>query len=211
MPISPELAHKLAGYLTTIPDCPRSDEAIDVLARDLLKHCVDENEAKWVVDEAREHWPKWKGTVGLIDLLETKRHPPALRPERHVQPRLEELYGPKPPTECDVCNDTGYVWRDGRNEWCACSAGASLSREFPDLVEKLNKRQIPSPFRKEPTPIRKVITEADIQEAFEKRQDRSEEMIREARATLQPDSGASKDQIEIAREILRGFGAEEAS
>jgi hypothetical protein len=76
----------------------------------------------------------------------------------------------------------------------------------------MNARRLNAPARVErPRPMlrndppRKPITEDDFLKLQAEREDRTQQMIESARATLEnPDS--TKDAREIAREILRGFG-----
>lgn len=203
MSVEKQLAHKLAGQLTTIPDCPRTDIAIESLAGDLAEICRENTEAIWLVHEARQRWRRWRGTAGLIKLLERHRGTDVLLSERQPFPDM----GPKPKVDCNVCEDFGHVYRNKRYEYCTCAAGAKLRTTMPDFVEKLNRKGV---RKLEPIPItRKRITEADLERAFRERQDRTEQMIAEARATLQ-NPEAPKDRKEMAREILRGFGVSEA-
>ena len=46
----------LARQLRTIPGGPQSDEDFSTLAEDLAEQCHSEQEAEWVVGEARRTW-----------------------------------------------------------------------------------------------------------------------------------------------------------
>ena len=155
----------LASQLTTIPGCPRSDEAIDGLAADLVKYCDDPPEAKWLVGEART-WEDWHGTHGLLDLLTKRRHPA----EQVFD--MEKRYGPKPKPECVRCDDWGYVsMGDGRARLCDCAAGKS--RSAISLVDLMNRHQaagLAQILQHPPqTEKRGLITQLDIDAEVAKR------------------------------------------
>jgi hypothetical protein len=182
--------------LTTIPDCPRADDAIEALAEDIERLCADDDEARWLVDRARE-WPKWMGKAGLIELMKEKR--PALAPER----RTIDL-GPKPPVNCALCQDWGHVFRNGQRTYCSCAAGVQLEADQPDFVEKMHLRKLTDMRALQASSPRRPITEADLHKAFEERMDRTDEMIERAEKVL-TSADSSADQKEIAREVLRAM------
>ena len=134
--LNPEKAYAFAQQLTTIEDCPRLDQAIEALAKDLTEICRSREEAEWLVHKARFTWKKWQGTVGLIELLEAHRRPSAPWP-----PPAPTL-GPKPAVECSECEDFGTVYRDGLHAWCTCQQAETLRSEDPGLVEALNAKRI---------------------------------------------------------------------
>src|SRR5215831_1108344 len=205
MALDPNEAFELAIQLTTIPDCPRTEMAVDALGMDLIKLCRNSEEAQWVVQEARWNWEKWKGTAGLRALLQEKHEPACLPLERQVID-----LGPKPVVTCAVCHDFGWFYGGASgHQFCVCAAGRQAQAEMPDMIDKLNAKHFRS-IQKITRAERKPVTEEDLERAFQARQDRSEEMIAAARATL-ADPEASKNRKEIAREILRGCGVEEAS
>lgn len=168
MSVIPEAsAHKLALQLTTIPDCPSSDVAAEALAADLENLCTSEDEARWLVDQARRRWEKWRGTHGLIELLETRR--PQLAPGNQAID-----YGPKPVPDCAACNDWGHLTGpDGKPQFCACAAGEELRRQNPDWCSRVQKtaRILHAPPPPEPEKAR-LITQADVDEAIRKRRER---------------------------------------
>jgi hypothetical protein len=189
---------RLAERLSTVPDCPRSEGAIEALAEDLIELCDDEGEATQLVARARR-WEKWRGTRGLIDLLETMR--PALPAGNQAID-----YGPKPVPDCAACQDWGHFTRNGRDEWCTCTAAEELRLAHPDWIDQMNRTGAATLLHN-PVPIdrKKPLTEEDLEQACEQRRNRTDELIQNARATLD-DPHASKDRKEMAREILRGCG-----
>ena len=197
-----ERAYQLAQKLTTIDGCPRLDDAVEAIADDLMETCRSREEAELLVHEARFTWKRWQGTAGLIGLLQAQRRPSSVGP-----PEFPAL-GPKPPVECALCNDFGTVYRNGVHEWCTCRSARVFREEAPDFIDKANAKRI-GVVLQQPVPIdRKVITKEDVRRDFRERTDRTEQMIREARATLD-NAEATRDQREIAREILRSFDAED--
>jgi hypothetical protein len=152
---------RLASRLATIPDCPRSEEALIALADDLRENCADDQEAAWLVREARK-WPKWLGTAGLLELLDSKRHPESSRPENQPFDM-----GPKPPVHCAVCSDWGYVQdAPGHFKTCHCAAGAAVN---PGLVDMFNRGVTKPVAALQVVPPRKPITQADIDRAVTER------------------------------------------
>jgi hypothetical protein len=198
VPVNEKEAYKLAVRLTTIPDCPRVDQAIEALAEDIEKLCTDDDEARWLVDRARE-WPKWMGKAGLIELMKEKR--PALAPER----RIIDL-GPKPPVNCAACQDWGHLFRNGQRAYCSCAAGVQLQADQPDFLEKMRLSKLTDMRALQTSAPRRPITEGDLQKAFAERQNRTDEMIDRAEKALAAEESTA-DQKEMAREILRGASA----
>lgn len=197
MAIDEDLSFRLAFELTLIPECPRSDPAVESLSDMLREIFQDESEARAIVSEACARWDRWRGTRGLIELIEARK--PALPPANQAV-----NLGPKPVIECAQCGDWGYFSRtDGTVEWCNCAAGRDTREQFPDLVDKLKRKGIEPPHEA-PAVMRAPITQADIDRAFQERRDRTEEMITEQRAILD-DPSSSADRKEIAREILDRF------
>lgn len=134
-PLDPRLAYELAQRLTTISECPRFDNAIEALADDLRELCRDRTEAEWLVHEARHNWDAWKGTAGLVELLNAKRR---TAPERQVF----EGFGPRPVVDCETCQDFGTVWTGLKHEWCQCRSAAILKASNPTMVDSFNQRKI---------------------------------------------------------------------
>ena len=199
MPVSEALAYKLAFELTLIPECPQSERIIEILAGDLDRLCRNDTEAQEIVMEARDRWDRWKGPRGLIELLEAKR--PSPPPSNQAKD-----YGPRKKPDCPICADWGYFGATaGKVEWCTCAMGLETRERFPDLIEGMNRKRI-EPLHRTGMLSRKPVTQEDIDLAFSQRQDRTEQLIRDARDTLS-DPAASLDRKEIAREILRRFGA----
>lgn len=200
MPVDDELAYALAVQLTLIPECPQSLKALEALADELNRICRDYDEAKAIVTEACDRWDRWRGVRGLIELMESKR--PEIPPSNQAKD-----YGPRPKPDCEQCADWGYFTApSGSTEWCDCAAGRETRERFPALVEGLNRKQI-KPSMQQARADRVAITQADIDRAFAERQDRTEQLVSESRATL-ADPEASRDRKEIAREILRRYGVQ---
>jgi hypothetical protein len=198
VPVSDDVAYRLAVELTLIPECPQSQTAIEKLARDMIRLCSDDAEAEQIVREASDRWDRWRGTRGLIELLESKRPNPP--------PSNQAIdYGPRPKPDCAICADFGHFSSpDGKVSWCDCPVGRETRERMPDLAELLTRKQIRPLHQAPAAPVRKPITQEDLDRAFSERQDRTEELIADARAAL-ADPEASRDRKEIAREILRRF------
>lgn len=205
MAVSFKHAHMLAEEITTIPDSPRAAGAVEAIAKDLFRLCRDDDEAQKLVDTAREQWITWKGTAGLIEVLQGMRRGPGAVP---LERRVIDL-GPKPVVNCAACQDWGYVWRAGVNVYCSCAQGARLEAEDPGLLDTLNRK---GSFKGMPAlqavPAPRPITEADLEQAFLQRQKDTEGMISRAKAVLADDARSSNEK-ELARETLRMFGVEE--
>jgi len=188
-------AYTLAYRLTLIPECPQAVEAVEALADTLRGLCPDEKTARALVTQACTRWERWKGPHGLLELVQAARPAPA--------PSNQAVdLGPKPAIDCAACGDWGYFSDGGEVRWCTCEAGRDTREHTPGLVESLNRKKIKPPHE---AAARAPITQADIDQAFDERQDRTGEMIAEQRAVLD-DPAASADRKEIAREILRSFG-----
>lgn len=205
MAVDPQFAYNLAEQLTTIPDCPRSEASTKTLAMDLIRLCRDDREAHNLVNAMRDEWITWKGTAGLIEVLQGLRRGPGAVP---LERRVVDL-GPKPVVNCAACQDWGYVWRAGVNVYCSCAQGARLEAEDPGLLDTLNRK---GSFKGMPAlqavPAPRPITEADLEQAFLQRKKDTEGMITRARAVL-ADETRSSNEKELARETLRMLGAEE--
>lgn len=105
--LDPALALKLATQFKSLPGFPW--DAVDVTAEDLIRWCrggietntiwPPEAQARWLVDEARETWEKWKGTAALRSLFMSKFERRKLHPEQNVfnTAELEAKYGPPDP------------------------------------------------------------------------------------------------------------------
>jgi hypothetical protein len=154
--VSELVAFRLACELTTIPDCPRSDVIIEKLSRDLIRLCSDNAEAEHIVIEACDRWDRWRGTYGLIELLEAARRPELLPANQAIG------YGPRPEPACQRCLDFGYrTSEDGRTaQWCTCAAGNETVARYPGLVSSLNRKGI-KPLH-EPPADRPPITQAEV-------------------------------------------------
>lgn len=201
MACDPELAFELARTLWSVPDFPRTKEVTEAIALDLHEMCADDDEARWIVSAARK-WERWAGTAGLVRLLKDKRIP-FLAPER----RVIDL-GPKPVINCAACQDWGYTWRGGRNEYCSCAEGVRMQTEATGFLEKLNQAHAKGPLALQAVAPRRPISEADLEQAFLERQKETDTMIARAKAVL-ADEARSGDEKELARETLRTLGAEE--
>ena len=73
MAVEPQFAYLVAEDLVTIPRFPRSDSAINAMARDLIRLCSSNDEAAELVRCARQQWLSWRGTAGLIEILNFMR------------------------------------------------------------------------------------------------------------------------------------------
>jgi len=135
MPINREMAFNLAGELTTIPETPRSEEAIRAIARHLESLCWNESEARWLVNEAQLKWESWRGPHRLAEMLYDRRNP-------EIPPSNQ--YKPMPPPEaptCKLCGDWGHL-DDPKSKlrvWCKCEMGVWQAQRHPGLVEALNR------------------------------------------------------------------------
>ena len=199
MPVSEGVAYKLAIQLALIPECPQGDRSLEILAEELERLCADDDEAGAIVTQARDSWERWRGPRGLIELIHERRTPPLPPANQAID------LGPKPAVDCARCGDWGYFSTpDGTVVWCDCDAGKETRERMPGLVDSLKRKQV-KPLHEPAAIARPPITQADIDQAFEQRQDRTEEMIREQRAILD-DPSSSADRKEIARAILAGFG-----
>lgn len=190
--LDPRRAYQLAGALTTIPECPRSEDAVKALSEQILELCAKPDQAEWLVHEAMTTWPKWQGVYGLTQAYNNQFRP---RPERQAYD-----LGAKPAIKCAQCGDLGFH-RDQANRfvWCHCPQAQQIAKDLPDYLELLNRRP------KEPGT--RVRPEADRQEAFYREQAQVVRPIEHAQAILR-DGSLSKEQHEIAREILKTYGAE---
>jgi len=201
--VDPAVMFSLAEELTTIPDCPRSEAAVKAVAKDLFRYCQSNDEAIDLVRKAREDWASWKGTAGLIEILQSMRRGPESVP---LERRTIDL-GPKPAVNCAACQDWGYIFRDGRNQYCACAMGVQMEADglLDSLkMRKMNMRSLQS------VPAPRPVTEADLEAAFKQRQKDNESMIARMKAVIE-DPAASKEEKEMAREYLEGMDTGQAS
>lgn len=203
MACDPELAFELARTLWSVPDFPRTKEVTEAIALDLHELCADDDEARWIVAAARK-WEKWAGTAGLIRLLKDKRIPSLASVP--LERRVIDL-GPKPPVNCAACQDWGYTWRAGRNEYCSCAEGVRMQAEASGLLEVFNKKNIRGPQALQAAVVRRPVSEADLEAAFLESKKHKDETIARQKAVLE-DESASKEEKEIAREMLRTLGEE---
>lgn len=204
MAVSFKQARLLAEELTTIPDCPRAELALDAIAKDLFRLCRNDDEAQNLVDAARDQWISWRGTVGLMEILQgmRPRDPGSIPLER----RTIDL-GPKPPVNCAACQDWGYIWRAGRNEYCSCAEGVRMQHEQAGFLEMLNRAHAKGPQALQAVPARRPVSEADLEQAFLESKKHKDETIARQKAVLE-DEAATKEEKEIARETLRLLGEE---
>lgn len=181
------IALRFAHSLKTILGAEyQSDAAINATAQDLVRWCAGafidgamwtpENQAEWLVMEARENWETWQGTYGLRKLFRSK-FVPELPPSNAAVD-----YGPKPPIECAKCNDTGFIGK----QFCDCSMGQQVKSIWGDIPPPFAQPRRPQtaqgvsalqPFR--------PITEEDLRAASEKHQ---REKAARAESELPPDT-----------------------
>jgi len=156
--LSFDLAISLARSLTTIKGCSRFEDAINATAHDLVRWCKGavigrqiwspEDQALWLVTEARETWSEWTCTADLRTLFRKKFEPQQLAPERKVFDP-----GVKPPIDCHRCEDVGTV--DG--QYCHCVMGREMKALWGDkLLVTARVKSFPKP---------RVITPAEIEQA----------------------------------------------
>ena len=137
MALDSKQAISLAWQLATIPDSPKTDQAIQALAIRLGSMCQDFDEAKWLVDEAVLKWSTWKGINGLSEMLYDKLHPPI------VPSNQAKAMPPREDIHCEACGDWGHL-DDPITKlrvWCECDMGKWQATRHPGLVEALNKTQ----------------------------------------------------------------------
>lgn len=203
MPISERLALELAVELGTIPDAPKTDEGQQAVARHLISLCENEEDARWVVDEAVFQWQNWKGPRRLAAMLYDRKHPELL-PANSVKPMP-----PREDVRCEACGDWGHL-DDPVTKlrvWCQCDMGKWQQSRHPGLVEALNRNNHMKSLLSRSKGTRKRISQEDIDQAFRHRQNGVETVIREARQALE-DESASAERKEIAHETLKSLGAE---
>ena len=185
----------LVQSMAAIPEFPQAESAREAIAEALKELCDSVDQIEKITHEAIHKWRKWRGVPGLRDLRDLENPaPPAGNQAKD--------YGPRPHVDCIVCNDFGTFYQDRKNHWCECQAGQDLRSRYPHLVDGLNGKRYQAPATLQSAPVRKPITEADLERAFAERQDRTKEIQDRATATL-ADESSSPDQKEIAREILR--------
>ena len=192
--VSLPAARKAAEKLATIPDCPRGDTALDLLAEDLAENCRDESEMNLVVQEARRTWKKWQGTAGLVEIIEAKRRKTVLPPEREVID-----LGPRPKINCRTCHDFGWFTKEGEHVFCDCAAGVAAKQEWPDLTSRTFDFPGVRPQVHKHRP-----TQAQVEADFRRRQKQAESAMADAERTI-ADPEKTEDSKEIARETLRSL------
>jgi hypothetical protein len=190
--LDPEKAYSIAGRLTTIPDFPRNEEAIEATAEDLIRWCRGSNEGErewspeaqaiWTVEKARESWNSWIGSAALKSIFDSKFV---------ILPTQPLNLGERPPIDCRRCGDTGVVQNaTGRYEWCGCDQADRMRVELPDWLQFMNRekpKRTVKPLSPWPADL-KPITQADIDAAvIESRRQRDEEITRLAKRELLDD------------------------
>lgn len=124
------IAIQLAKTLKSIEGFSFDEAVINATAGDLMRWCKGaiiggqvwsaENQAHWLVTEAREKWQTWNGTAGLHKLFRSK-FCMVTAPERQTFDM-----GEKPPVSCKICND----WGMAANAYCDCEAGQELKKTW---------------------------------------------------------------------------------
>ena len=197
-----ELCHELvATKFIFIPEFPRQPEAVPSMAGILLNLCETPDELKWLGSEVIR-WEKWRGYGGLVELLEGRRR---TAPERKV------FHSAPPPAEvlCPICQGFGHRWDEASKKTVLCSCPEGSHPSAVGLVEAMNRKKVNGNLMQklQGSPERRPITAEDVE--FAKRQNKTQQEIEEARATL-ANADAAPDRKEIARETLKRYGATEA-
>ncbi len=132
--LSYEAALAYARRLKLIPGFPYDEEAVKASAEDLQRWCrgarlglttySPEQQAYWLVNEAREQWTEWLGTAALLALFRAKFVPPV--PASNEAKSL----GPKRPVLCRKCKDSSYVGAPHAQAYCDCEAGQTMKQSF---------------------------------------------------------------------------------
>ena len=191
---------ELAAKFVLIPDFPRQDGAIDMLADTVVEISDTFDEAKWLAAEALK-WEKWRGIAGLEELLNGRRK---TAPERKV------FHSAPPPAEtlCPICQGFGHLWDEASKKTVLCSCPEESHPGAVGLVEAMNRKKVNGNLMQklQGSPERRPITAEDVE--FAKRQNKTQQEIEEARATL-ANAYAAPDRKEIARETLKRYGATE--
>jgi hypothetical protein len=204
MAINEKYALDLASELSTIVDAPRTDEGIKAVARHLVSICGNDQEARWLVDEALFKWERWKGPHRLAEMLYDKQHP-ELPPPNQARPMP-----PREETHCKLCEDWGHR-EDSATElrvWCECEMGRWQESRHPGLVEALNRHRNKKLANILTMPPRQRVTQNDLDQAFRGRQNAVNSMVADARSVL-ADESSSPDRKEIARTTLKALGVVE--
>jgi hypothetical protein len=207
-------AMQFARSLSTIKDFPRYSEAIQATAEDLMDWCTGaiidgrvwgaEAQAYWLTTEARRKWLEWKGTAALESLFREK-----FKPNAKVLPgnAAREL-GPKPEPDCSTCKDIGWVETAKGFAYCACEQGSLQQAELGERwLRMLNGARYPGASVEAKRHGRGPIY-IQPEEDFREYQERTVELIAKQQEIL-ADENATREQKEIAREVLRTYGVEE--
>jgi hypothetical protein len=175
-PLAPEKAYSLAERLTTIPDFPNRDQAIQAVAEWLLDYCTvkiigsdgEENRpvlarAVWLIREATTERPvgvTWQG-VGELKSRYDAKYRPGL-----------PIWNEPSKQRCPRCWDTGLVnYADSLARVCDCPAGDKRSDDpqaLQQLLNELNASSLCVTITRA-TGIRKVSqSEAELQEEIDR-------------------------------------------
>jgi len=127
--LHPDRALSLAKALTTIADFPRYPEAIEATAEDLMDWCIGsfldgctwsaEEQAEWLVKEARRRFDPWPGTLQLQRLFNNKFRREVGFPQMRHKP------------ECSHCDSTGWMifesdGASGAKKCTYCTSGSTV-------------------------------------------------------------------------------------
>lgn len=82
-----------------------------------------------------------------------------------------------------------------------------MQAEASGLLEVFNKKNIRGPQALQAAVVRRPVSEADLEAAFLESKKHKDETIARQKAVLE-DESASKEEKEIAREMLRTLGEE---
>ncbi len=190
-----ELALEFAESLTTI-DHPRSKAAIRATAEDLVYWCVGafldgvpwsaEDQASWLVTEARHTWERWTSTADLRKLfrakfpVKTKPEPEALLPsvEDYVK---RKLLAPR----CPLCE----------SEAPYCEYGGHKAHAW---FQAWDGQPVPNAEPKQPAP---KMSFEEMSKRFGDTQAANEAALAKAKLTLNnPD--ATREEKELAGQIV---------
>jgi hypothetical protein len=151
MPLPTEQALRFARRLMTVPDFPRSDEAVLATSEDLqdlvtdLPEDIAVKQIEWLTQHIRHSWQSWTengGTAIMLALYHREFDPPA-RASNEVQD-----WGTRPPVDCVFCEDAGIVrpvYAEAEAAaWCICEHAIWLKQTWPEYLQLIRSGNKPS-------------------------------------------------------------------